>query len=66
MPKFTGRRIAVGFGKEATRGAAVSPSVWFPRVDLDFDEKMEVVENEASIGVLIDAVDTEVVRRYAE
>lgn len=49
MPKISGRKIAVGFGKETTRGTAVAPSLWYPRVDMDFDEKIESVENESSI-----------------
>lgn len=66
MPKISGRKIAVGFGKETTRGTAVAPSLWYPRVDMDFDEKIESVENESSIGVLTDTVDSEIVRQYAE
>lgn len=66
MPKYSGRKISVGFGKETTRGTAVSPSTWFPRTDMDFEDKIESVTNEVSIGVLVDSVDTAVVRIFSE
>ena len=66
MAKFIGKKISVGFGKEIVRGTAVVPAIWYPKTSCSFDEKMEVIENESSIGVIVDAQDAEVVKRYAE
>ena len=66
MAKFIGRKINVGFGKETVRGTAATPSVWFPRTNFSFEEKMETVENESSIGVIVDAQEVEIVKRYSE
>lgn len=66
MAKFIGRRINVGFGKETARGTAVAPSMWYPRTNFSFDEKIETIENESSVGVIVDSQEAEIVKRYSE
>ena len=66
MAKFIGRKISVGFGKETTRGTTVTPSIWYPRTNFSFEEKMETIENESSIGVIVDSQEMEIVKRFSE
>lgn len=66
MAKYIGRQINVGFGKETTRGTAVAIARWLPKTDFSFDEKMETIQDESSIGVITDARDSFVAKRWAE
>lgn len=66
MAKYIGRQISVGFWKETTRGTAVAVGAFVPKTDLSFDEKMETIQDESSIGVINDAKDSHVVKRWAE
>lgn len=66
MSKITGRSVSIGFGKETTRGTAVPASVWFPKTDISFDEKIETLVKEQSIGSIMDATGHEVVKTWSE
>lgn len=66
MTKYIGRQINIGFGKETTRGTAVAVASWVPKMDCSFDEKMEVIQDESSIGVITDTKDNMLVKRWAE
>lgn len=66
MAKFIGRKISVGFGKETVRGTAVTPTAWYPKTNFSFEEKIETIENESAIGVIVDSQEAEIVKRYAE
>lgn len=66
MTKFIGRRISVGFGKETSRGTAVTPSAWYPKTNFSYDDKIETMEDPSSIGVIVGAQDAQIVKRWAE
>lgn len=66
MGKYIGRQTNVGFGKETTRGTAVAMGLWLPKTDMSFDEKMETIQDESSIGVITDVRDNFVTKRWAE
>lgn len=66
MSKFIGRRFNFGIGKETTRGTAVSAGYWLPRTELTFDEKVEQIKDESTIGVIENQSDASVVKKYAE
>ena len=66
MSKYIGRKINVGFGKEATRGTAVAPAIRCPKATLEFEEKSEKVIDESSIGVIEDSFDGHVSKQRAE
>lgn len=68
MTKGIGRRIQIGVAKEATRGSAESSATyWIPWAELTpFDEQHELVQDEATVGVIEDTQGAERVRRWAE
>jgi hypothetical protein len=66
MPKYIGRRINVWFWIEATRGTAVAVQNWQPKTEISFENKVEVIQDESSIGVIADTIGSEVVRKFGE
>jgi len=64
--KYIGRQINVGFWKETTRWTAVAPSIWYPKTNLDFDEKIETAIDESSIGTKVKGMDLDVIKRTGE
>lgn len=66
MARKIGRLIDVGIAKEATRGTVVAPTFWLPKLEFDFDDKDENVDNESSYGVIHRISDNEIVQKYAE
>ena len=66
MPKAIGNLVKLGIGKESTRGSAVSPAYWIFKTELDWQEKVEHAIEESSVGVIADATDAEIVRKWAE
>lgn len=64
--QFIGRKINVGLGKETERGTSVVPTFWIPRIDFDFDDKFESVVNESSLGVIEDAENQEITKKWGE
>lgn len=66
MAKYIWKQISVWFWKETTRGTAVAIWLWTPKTDFSFDEKMETIQDESSIGVIVDSRDSFVAKRWAE
>ena len=66
MAKYIWRQINVWVWIEWTRGTAVSPAQWIPKTDFSFEEKMETIQDESSIGVIVDSRGTEVIKKYWE
>ncbi|RJQ67339.1 MAG: hypothetical protein C4519_24390 [Desulfobacteraceae bacterium] len=66
MSKFIGRLIQAGIGKETERGTAVAPSFWLQKINCDVDDKFEGVVDENSLGVIEDAQDFKVTKKWAE
>lgn len=66
--KGIGRLIEIGVAKEATRGSAESTATyWVPWADLTPpDEQHELVQDEATLGVIEDSFGSDRVRRWAE
>ena len=52
MTKIIGRLNSVGYGKETTRGTAVGASIWVPWMEVEYDDVVELLDNEASIARL--------------
>jgi hypothetical protein len=52
MARIHKRQVAVGFGKETTKGTAVAASIWYPSLDLSFADNIDRVTQESSFGVL--------------
>lgn len=67
MADYSGRKVAYGFSREATRGTqAASVQAWIPHLDADFGDKQEAVTNESALGVLDNMNDSALVKEWAE
>lgn len=66
MSKFIGRLVNVGIGKESSRGTAVTPTYWIPKMEFSHEDKIQQVVNENSIGVIEDASGASITQKYAE
>lgn len=52
MAKYVGRRAGIGLAKESVRGTAVSPTHWFHWMEVDVEDRDEVVLNESSLATI--------------
>lgn len=66
MADYIGRKVAVGLGKETTRGTAVAPAFFVRHLSMDFKQKGEVVQNESALGVREKFSDSEIVKEWGE
>jgi hypothetical protein len=67
MPSpFIGRRKAVGFGVEATRGTKVAPTFWFKHLSVDFYKKTKTIQNESAMNRMEKVNDSALVQAWAE
>lgn len=66
MTKIIGRKFSIGLAKEATRGTAVAAAFWIPKTDLTIDDKINIVTDDSSIGVIEDAIGQDVTQTYSE
>lgn len=64
MPKYIWSQINVWFGKETTRGTAVAVTKWQPKTDFTFDETVEKIQDESTIGNIVDSRDAFIVKQY--
>lgn len=65
MAKFTGRRVDLGIARETTRGTAVAPTYWVPKIDFAFDDAITKARSEAGVGTLADSEEAFVTTRYS-
>lgn len=66
MSKMIGRQVSVGIGKEISRGTAVAPDYWVPWMELDAETKVELINDESSLGVIEDADAANLVSKWGE
>ena len=66
MTTFIGRQRNVGIGKETVRGTAVPATAWFPAIEFSNDDKIVQAINESSLGVISDADNAEIVKKFSE
>ena len=66
MTKYIWRQINVWFGLEATRWTAVWIQNWQAKTDMSFKDMNETIQDESSIGVIVDSRDSFVVKKWAE
>jgi len=64
--KFVGRRLAVGVGKETTRGTGVAPTFWLGVTSFSFFDKAIKARSIASMGGIWGGDQSLVARKYAE
>ena len=65
MSEILKRRFNIGIGKEATRGTKVVPAVWLKPTSEDYNDEVEVVATERSMGIIEDSDDQEVVKNFS-
>ena len=66
MSKYIGRLVDLGIAKEGTRGAGAASTYWLPRTVLSFDDKADKVLSGESHGVIEDASDHFLAKRFSE
>lgn len=67
MTKFIGRIADIGIAKETTRGTAESSATFYlPKMSFTYDDKIEQVIDESSVGVIEDATGASIVGKMAE
>lgn len=66
MAKYIWRQINVWFWLETTRWTAIGIAKWQPKTDLSFQEKIETIQDESSIWVIVDSRDTFITKKYWE
>lgn len=66
MTKAIGRLVNLGIGKESSRGAPVAPTYWLFKSELNYQEKIEQAIEDSSVGVIADAIDAQIIRKWAE
>lgn len=64
--KYIWRQINVWFGLEATRWTAVAVTNWQAKTDMSFKDMNETIQDESSIGVIVDSRDSFVVKKWSE
>lgn len=66
MTKIIGRKFSIGLGKETTRGTAVTSAYFIPKMELSIDDKVNVINDDSSIGVIEDAITSDITGKYSE
>lgn len=66
MTRVIGRLTKLGLGRETVRGTAVAPLYWIPVLDLGFDDKFDLKDNESGFGNLAAIQDSRIVKAWAE
>lgn len=65
MSIFIGRKFNIGMGKESTRGTGVAATYWFPVMDFSVEDKISVVVDGSSRGIIEDATTEEITQKYS-
>lgn len=66
MGTFIGRLTDIGIAKESVRGTAVDAIFFVPQVNFNFDEQIQQVIDESSVGVIEDSIDANVTEQFTE
>jgi hypothetical protein len=66
MTKLIGRQVAVGIGREATRGTADAIDYWLPWMEATIETRIERAINESSIARLEDSDGADIVSAWGE
>lgn len=66
MAKFVGRRAVIGAAKEASRGVPLSPTLFFGRNTVSFDDRVTTAREEEGLGRIEDSDANFVTQRMGE
>lgn len=65
MSEILKRKFNIGIGKETTRGTKVVPAIWLKPTSEDYNDNVDVVATERSMGVIEDSDDQVVVKNFS-
>ena len=65
MSIFIGRKFNIGMGKESARGTGVAATYWFPVMDFSVEDKISVVVDGSSRGIIEDAISEDITQKYS-
>lgn len=63
---YTGRRAAIGLGKESTRGTGVAASQWLPYASMSYFEKVTKVRDDSGFGNIESVIGADIVKKWNE
>ncbi len=66
MAKIIGRTGSVGIAVEQTRGTSLAPTYWVPIQGIDFDDKVEYVDNDSAMGRIEEKNEADIIKRWGE
>jgi hypothetical protein len=66
MARQIGRLTSIGIAREATRGTGIASQYWVPVRELDFDDKVEYINNDSGFGRIEENTDSQIQQLYAE
>lgn len=66
MTKMIGRQVAIGIGRETTRGTAVTPEYWLGWMEATVETRIERAINESSIARIEDSDGSDIVSKWGE
>jgi len=65
MNELLKRTFNIGVGKETVRGTKVAPAIWLKPTSEDYNDQVDVIATERSMGVIEDSDDQVVVKNYS-
>ena len=65
MSEILKRKFNVGIGKETERGTAVTPAIWLKPTSEDYNDEIEPIVTERSMGVIEDSDDQVVAKVFS-
>lgn len=66
MSTQIGRLINVGIGRETARGTPVAAAFWYPKVDFDFNPRVDYAVENSGLGIIDARSDAKVVEKVGE
>jgi hypothetical protein len=66
MSNIVGRLEDVGIGLESSRGVAVAPTYWLAAQNKDYDDKVNVMLDDSSLGVLAENSNAVIQKQWAD
>lgn len=66
MAKFIGRTTVIGIATEVTRGTGVAADYSIPVENIDFDDKVEYIDNVSGLGRIEEINDSAIIKKWSE
>lgn len=66
MSVYVGDRVALGIGRESTRGTGVTPALWVPAEGFDFMQQTNNDDISGAMGKIIGTQETKVIQKFGQ